>query len=93
MLVPVANARVDEDTMVIGLCHAALADVAVLGARGLDELTGSACAARVEEGVVVGVETEMVALVLEADVARVCRAGEIEEEIGEDDGDDGGRFG
>ena len=48
VLVAVADAAVDEDTVVVELCDAAAADGAVLGAGGLGEAAGAADLAGVE---------------------------------------------
>lgn len=88
MQVAGADAVVDEDAVVIGLCDAVLADAAVLGAGGLEQLTGAAVGARVEQGEVEGVLGHLELVVRRRDVARVAGGGQPEEEVGP--GDDGG---
>lgn len=92
VVVAVADARVDEDAVVVRPRHALLADAAVLGARGLEEAAGPALVARVEERVVVGVEAHVVRVVLPRDVARVAGAAEVEKRVGHGDGDDHGQL-
>lgn len=92
MVVAVAHTRVDEDAVMIGPGDAAFTDVAVLGSRGLQEPTGAAFVAGVEESVVIGIERHVVCMILAGDVPWICGAGEIEEHVRQDDGDGGGEF-
>lgn len=93
MVVAVAHTRVDEDAVMIGPGDAAFTDIAVLGPSGLQEPTCAAFIARVEEGVVIGIERHVVRMILAGDVPWVCGAGEIQEHVRQDDGDGGGEFG
>lgn len=93
MVVLVADAEVDEDAVVVGLGDAALADAAVLGAGGLEQLARLAVPARVEEGVVVGVQRHVVGVRLGCDEAWVRCAAEVEKEVRQNNGDNGGEFG
>lgn len=74
MLIPIPDARIDKDAVVIGLCYAALTNAAMLGTCRLDELAGTAYATGGEESVVVRVETKMKGLVLGSDVAWISSA-------------------
>jgi len=74
-VVAVADALVDEDAVVVVAADALFADVAVLGARGLEEAAGAAFVARLEDGEVVGVELHVVGMVGVGDVARVGECG------------------
>lgn len=74
-MVAVAHALVDEDAVVVHATNALLADVAVLGARGLEEAAGAAVVARKENGIVVRVELHVVGVVRVGDVARVSEGG------------------
>lgn len=87
MHVPLADAVVDEDAVVVGPRDAVLADGAVLGPGGLQEAAGAAVGARVEQGVVVGVLGHLLLVVLGRDVARVGHDREVEEDIWADDSD------
>ena len=86
MVVPVADARVDEDAVVVGAGDAALADVAVLGARRLDDVAGAADTARMKEGPVIWVEGHVVCEVVLGDVARIRSTSQVKEQIWEGDG-------
>jgi hypothetical protein len=65
----------------------------VLGASGLQEAAGGALGARVEEGEVVGVAGHLAGVVFPGDGAWVGEGGQVEEEVGEEDGDGSRCFG
>jgi hypothetical protein len=56
MLIPVADARVDKDAVVVSFGNATLADAAVLGSGGLEDATRPTFLSGTEESVVVRVE-------------------------------------
>jgi len=89
VVVSVADALVQEDAVVVHLGDAAFADGAVLRAGGLEEAAGPAFRARAEEGVVVRVELHVVGVVLGRDVPWVAEGRVVEEEVGEEDGEEG----
>lgn len=72
--------------MVISLGYATLAEVAVLGSSRLKKLAGPADVSRMEQGMVVRVEREVVLMVLRRDVAGVGGARKIEKQVREEDG-------
>ena len=92
MVVASADAVVDEDAVVVSFGDAAFADGAVLGAGRLEEAAGRAVRAWVEEGEVVGVARHLGDVVLWGDEAGVGEGGQVEEDIGEQDGDAAGYF-
>jgi hypothetical protein len=92
VVIAVANARVDEDAVMISPGDAALTHIAVLGPRGLEEPTGAAFISGVEESVIIRVERHVVSMILAGNVARVCGAGEVEEHVRHGDSDDDGEF-
>lgn len=87
--VALADAAIDKDAVVVRPRDTVLAYGAVLGPGGLQEPAGAAVGARVEQGVVIRVLCHLLLVVLRRDVARVRHDGEVEEEIGADDGDAG----
>jgi len=87
VLVAGADAVVDEDAVVVGARDALLADGAVLGPGGLEEQAGGALDARAEEGEVVRVAGHFAGVVVGRDGAGVAEGGEVEEDVGERDGD------
>lgn len=92
MVVAVAYTGVDEDAVMIGPGDTALTNIAVLGSRGLQESTGAAFVTGVEESVVIGVERHVVRMILAGDVSWICGAGEVEEQVRHQDGDEGGEL-
>lgn len=93
MLVPITDARVDKDAVVISFGHATLAEVAVLGSSRLEKLAGSTDVSRMEESMVVWIEREVVLMVLRRDVTRVGGARKIEKQVREEDGDGDSKLG
>lgn len=79
MLIPIADARVDEDAMVVCLGNTSLTDTAMLGPSGFQDLTRSTVLSWVKEGMVVRVQREVIGEVVGADVSWIGGAGEIEE--------------
>jgi hypothetical protein len=93
VVVTVPHAGVDENAVVIGSSDAALAYIAMLRPRGLDEFTGAAFVAGVEESMVVGVERHVVGVILASDVAWICGASEVKQHVRHDDYDENGGLG
>ena len=92
-MIPISHTSVDEDAVMVGAGNAPLADAAVLRSRRLDDVTCFADVAWVENGKVVWVQRHVVRVVFRGDVARVRDAGEVEEEVGEEDSDGGSELG
>lgn len=59
----------------------------MLRASRLEQAARAALLAWVEDGVVVGIQRHLCSKVRRSHVAGVCRGCEVEEDIGEDDGD------
>lgn len=93
MLVPITDARVDKDAVVISFGHATLAEVAMLGSSRFEQFAGPADVPRMEESMVVGVEREVVLVVLRRDVTRVGGTRKIEKQVREEDGDGDSKLG
>lgn len=79
MLIPITDARVDEDAMVVCLGNTSLTDTAMLGPSGFQDLARSTVDSWVKESMVVRVQREIIREVVGADVSWVGGAGEIEE--------------
>lgn len=75
--------------MVVGFGDAVLADAAMLGASGLEQLAGSTVGAWMEHGEIEGILSHLKNVALGGDVSGVCGGGEPEENVGTDDGDGG----
>lgn len=89
MLVPVPDAVVNEDAVVVEPGDAALADGAVLGPRRLQQVAGPAFLARVEDGEIVGVKGHVVRVRLRRDDARVAECRQVQKYVRQNDGDCG----
>lgn len=83
MVVAVSDALVDEDAVVVQPADAALADVAMLGARGLEKPACAALLAGLVDGEVIRVEVHVVGVVVVCDVPRVAGCGQVEENVGQ----------
>ena len=84
VVVAIANALVDEDAVMIHSADTPSADVAVLGARGLEETAGVALESRLVDGEVIGVEFHVVGVIFIVDVSRVTCRSQVKEDVRED---------
>lgn len=85
-MVAIPNAGVYKDTVVICPRNTTLADAAVLAARWFDKIAGFADTIWMEEGIVIWIQRHVFCVGVGGYIAWVCGAGEVEEEIWENDG-------
>lgn len=79
-MIPISHTGIDENTVMIRLRNATLADGAVFRPRRLRKLAGATFRSGMEERVVVGVESHVMGEGLRGDVAWIGGAREVEED-------------